>query len=53
LSFRDDFSECWARRGKLLSESAIFKLVTTVTTLDRNTGKAASETLIGDSPYGK
>jgi hypothetical protein len=27
--------------------------VTTVTTLDRNTGKATTETFIGDSPYGK
>ena len=27
--------------------------VTIVTTLDRNTGKATSETLFGDSPYGK
>jgi hypothetical protein len=27
--------------------------VTTVTTLDRITGKAAVETFIGDSPYGK
>jgi hypothetical protein len=27
--------------------------VTTATTLDRNTGKAAVETFVGDSPYGK
>jgi hypothetical protein len=27
--------------------------VTTVTTLDRITGKATVETFIGDSPYGK
>jgi hypothetical protein len=27
--------------------------VTTVTTLDRNTGKATSETFFGDSPFGK
>jgi hypothetical protein len=27
--------------------------VTTVTTLDRNTGSATSETFFGDSPYGK
>ncbi len=27
--------------------------VTTVTTLDRNTGKVTSEKFFGDSPYGK
>jgi hypothetical protein len=27
--------------------------VTTVTTLDRNTGKVSSETFVGDSPFGK
>jgi hypothetical protein len=27
--------------------------VTTVTTLDRNTGSATAETFFGDSPYGK
>jgi hypothetical protein len=27
--------------------------VTTVTSRDRNTGKATTETFIGDSPYGK
>jgi hypothetical protein len=27
--------------------------VTTVTTLDRNTGKVTSETFFGDSPFGK
>jgi hypothetical protein len=27
--------------------------VTTVTTLDRNTGEVSSETFFGDSPFGK
>jgi hypothetical protein len=27
--------------------------VTTITTLDRNTGKVTSETFFGDSPFGK
>jgi len=38
---------------KVVTINQLDDVVTTVTTRDRTTGKATSETFFGDSPYGK